>query len=62
MSVANGRPVDSDVQAIMRESGLDDEEEKSYIDKLKRGVYEAPLKILKDEPLRLVHNKLARMV
>jgi len=46
----------------MREAGLDDLEEQTYVDKLKRRVIEAPLEIMKSDPERLLHNKLARMV
>ncbi len=58
-------PFDSifpDVQAIMNENEPDEYQGKTTVDRLKRRVIESPLNFQMLNPLKIVHNKLARMV
>lgn len=46
----------------MNECDFDDLKDQSQVDKLKRRVIETPINLHSMNPLKLVHNKLARMV
>ena len=46
----------------MNECDFDDLKDQSQVDKLKRRVIETPINLQSMNPLKLVHNKLARMV
>lgn len=46
----------------MNEADFGSWDDNNFVAKLKRGINEAPLELDKMNPLRLVHNRLARMV